>query len=379
MSNLTKSSYLQAVKGMESTLDSEKEISLVDKSDPVKRILVRPQENKSTDPNNVNSKASVKLLGLLRGNVTSAEKSTPVEKDTFYDNFDTTVEKKKKAFQKKTNIPKITSDTIPVISQNISFFPIVEVMIIGKNSIKMSGKLWNYLEVLFTKLDTAKFMGYFKKTMSMFVEFKSNLLTEQKDIADYFRRCQLLGMLQTIAILNGSLSESVESSGLIKIGPSKDNKKNCTIIDDSTVNDDDTNEIRDSKGTVDEPHRGYLLFKNLSNDQKNDTMSVFDNMFSVLCHLMSRIKSGHYKKFDPIERLQKIIEYCVENNLTNVINSIAWEVHDAPYTLTLKEKINLFQDTANLYKLWNDGFITDNHGKFRIFILGMYYEELEKM
>ena len=56
----------------------------------------------------------------------------------------------------------------------------------------VNNKLWVYLNSLTTKLDTNKFKGYFKKTMSMYPRFKTNGITDQKEVSDYFRRCHFL-------------------------------------------------------------------------------------------------------------------------------------------------------------------------------------------
>jgi len=60
----------------------------------------------------------------------------------------------------------------------------------------VNNKLWTYLSSLTTTLDTHKFKGYFKKTMSMYPRFKTNGITDKKEISDYFRRCHFLSLLQ---------------------------------------------------------------------------------------------------------------------------------------------------------------------------------------
>jgi hypothetical protein len=241
---------------------------------------------------------------------------------------------------------------------------------------KVNNKLWNYLITLTSNLDTQKFKGFFKKTMSMYLLFKSNSITDQKDVSDYFRRCQFLSLLQMMCMINNSLPQFSNTTGLIKIGPSKNGKKNCCIIDDSTILDKENNEIRDTNGTINEPHRGHRLFYQLSFKQREDVILVFNNMIISLKNILHRINYGHYYIFDPIYILQRIVYYCSTHNLINFIDYLSWEIHDTPYLLTNEEKINLFKDYDSLYSKWHNNFITDNHGKLRIFILCLYYIEL---
>ena len=152
---------------------------------------------------------------------------------------------------------------------------------------KVNNKLWNYLNSLTTNLNTNKFKYYFKKTMSMYIQFKNNNITNQNKLSDYFRRCQFLSILQMMGMFTNSLPQFGTSTGIIKIGPSKDGKKNCCIIDDSTIIDKDTNEIRDTNGSIDEHHRGHRLFNMLSTDYQEDVILVFDYMIHYLINLLS--------------------------------------------------------------------------------------------
>ena len=80
--------------------------------------------------------------------------------------------------------------------------------------------------------------------------------------------------------------------------------------------------------------------------------------------------------FDPIQILQRIIQYFVKKNMYNVILAFAWEINDEPYVLNNNELVKLFENYDDLLKLWESNFISDNYGKFRIFILCIYYIEL---
>jgi len=240
----------------------------------------------------------------------------------------------------------------------------------------ISGKMWKYFEALTRHLTPKKSRGYFFKTMTMYPLFKSKEITDKKEVADYFRRCQFLAILQIIAFAGNSLPQFSNTTGIIKVGPSKAGKKNSCLIDDSTVLDKETNEIRDSNGSPEEPHRGHKMFNKLTQHQKEDVISVFDYMIHHLSNILDNIKTGDYPQFNPILVLQKIVKHCKENNQNNFISYLAWEIHDEPHLLTMDEQIELFSDYDKLYELWNSDFITDNHGKFRIYILCMYYNEM---
>ena len=229
-------------------------------------------------------------------------------------------------------------------------------------SFTVNNKLWNYLNSLIKNLDTYKFKGYFKKTMSMYPKFKTKTLIDEKEINDYFRRCNFLSLLQIMALITNSLPQYDNSTGLIKIGPSKDGKKNCCIIDDSSVLDKDTNEIRDTDGSHEERHRGHRLFYyELTIEQREEVILVFDNMLQLLKSIILRINCGQYIMFDPIYAIQRIVCYAAKNNMINFIDYMSWEIHDSPYLLSYEEKLNLFKDYDTLYNMWYNNFI---HGKY---------------
>jgi hypothetical protein len=49
------------------------------------------------------------------------------------------------------------------------------------------------------------------------------------------------------------------------------------------------------------------------------------------------------------------------------------EFHDESHTLTQEQRNNLLNDYDSLNNLWQSGFITDYRGKFRIFIICIYF------
>jgi hypothetical protein len=244
-------------------------------------------------------------------------------------------------------------------------------------SFTVNNKLWNYLNSLIKNLDTYKFKGYFKKTMSMYPKFKTKTLIDEKEINDYFRRCNFLSLLQIMGMITNLLPQYNNSIGLIKIGPSKDGKKNCCIIDDSSVLDKDNNEIRDTDGSNEERHRGHRLFYyELTIEQREEVIVVFDNMLQLLRSIILRINCGQYIMFDPIYTIQRIVCYAAKNNMINFIDYMSWEIHDSPYLLSYEEKLNLFKDYDTLYNMWYNNFITNNQGKLRLFILCVFYIDL---
>lgn len=233
----------------------------------------------------------------------------------------------------------------------------------------INGLFWNYIENLTQKLDKKMFFGYINKTISFYPIFKDGNMSDAKD---FFRRCQVLAILQLIAFMNGSLSEI---QGITKICSSKNGKKNSCLIDDSTILNED-NTLRISNGTLEEPHRGYEMFMKLSTDKKNSIINSFHIAFIQLENILKRIKNNQYMLFNPIDILQRIIRYCEHSNKTNIINTLSWEIHDKPYSLKKEELINIFHNYDNLMRLWDTDFITDNQGKFRIFIISIHFIDL---
>lgn len=245
--------------------------------------------------------------------------------------------------------------------------------IFNSNNFLINGRFWNYIEVLTEKLDKRRFYGYFNKTISMYPLFK---LGNFEEATDYFRRCQLFAILEQMAFITGILPEFSNVQSIIKIGPSKNNKKNCCLIDDSTVLDETDNTIRSTTGDINEPHRGYQMFNDLPNDKRNSVINTFHITFIQLEGILKKIKNRRYLLFDPIEILQRIIKFCEHNKLFNLINLLASEIDDKSFLLKSDDQIKLFHDYENLKKLWDSDFITNNHGKFRIFILSIHFIDL---
>jgi len=268
----------------------------------------------------------------------------------------------------------------------------------NEKNLNINSKLWNDIDQKSKDLNIYKFRGFFNKTLlhdsKTFKGLSDNKkIKESNEIKDtkielkdtkidnknkfyltnFFNSCQYLAIINLLALISGFFPYFKNSSGLIKIGPSKDLKKNSTFIDDSTVLDSDTNEIRISKGDELEPHRGLLLFESLNPLQQQDVIFKLHSMSCELSNILYLIKKNEYDKFDPIEILIKIANHCIENNLLSAINALSMEFHDESHILTQEERNNLFNDYDSLNNLWESGFITDYRGKFRIFIICMYF------
>jgi hypothetical protein len=68
----------------------------------------------------------------------------------------------------------------------------------------------------------------------MYPRFKAKQIINQLELNDYYKRCNFLSILQIMGMISGCLQLYGNSIGLIKIGPSKNFRKNSCIIDDST-------------------------------------------------------------------------------------------------------------------------------------------------
>ncbi len=245
----------------------------------------------------------------------------------------------------------------------------------SKDDITISGNFWYYLNILIKNLNYPRFKGYFNKTLFLYPRFKKSELTKQGEISDYFRRCQFISILQIMAFTNNALPFLNKKQLFIKIGPSKNNKKNCVLIDDSTMSNSENDEVRDTIGSEEEPHRGYKMFMQLSSEHNINFINALYYTYLDFLKIIVMINDGDYISFDPILKLQEIVNYCKIKNYEHVIYSLACEIHDTPHELSYDEQIGLFDDTSNLYKLWNDGFVTDNQGKLRILLLGIYFDK----
>jgi hypothetical protein len=244
------------------------------------------------------------------------------------------------------------------------------------NELLLSGNLWNYFNSLINNLNYVRFKGYFNKTLYLYPRFKNSDIKRAGELSDYFRRCQLLSILQGMAFLNNSLSFLGKNQFFIKIGPSKNEKKNCVLIDDSTVLNNETNELRETLGTEDELHRGFKMFNELNYEKRNDFIYSLHVVFNEFCGIINLINNDLYVSLDPVLKMVEIVNYCKMNdNNNNMIYYLASEINDNYYDLSIDEVINLFNDVDNLYKLWNSGFVSDNQGKLRILILSIYFDK----
>jgi predicted DNA-binding protein YlxM (UPF0122 family) len=237
----------------------------------------------------------------------------------------------------------------------------------------IDGKLlWIYFMTLSRNLvDRKKFFGYFKKTMNTFIEFKNRRLNPSEKM-DYFRRCLFLSNLQYVILLQNNI-DLCKNSCIVKITPSKNNKKSCSLLDDSTISDENNNVIGETNGSENQPHRGYKLFFRLLPNQQQLFINEFYNIFVELIEIFTIMQVHEYTLFDPIKTIQEIVVYAKNNNLVSFMNVLSSEIYDMGHILSFDQQIELFSDENRLYQLWNSGFITDNQGKFRIFILCLYY------
>ena len=241
----------------------------------------------------------------------------------------------------------------------------------NKKSFYVNGSLWNRLEQSSKRMNYDTLYRNFLKLLEDYQKFKVKELDDP--FSNYFKSCQFFKVLESIGLIEGKFTYFGNSTGIIKIGPSKNLKKNSTIVDDSTVLDKDTQIIRDSIGNEEELHRGYLLYNSLSTLQQQDIVFNYHFTLKKLLNIFLKIKKNEIDLFDPIDILQKIVKHCILNKYESAINYLCMEVHDTPYLLTQEERNNLFNDYESLNKLWESGFITDNHGKFRIYIMSIYF------
>jgi hypothetical protein len=241
------------------------------------------------------------------------------------------------------------------------------------NNFMVKHEYLKYMFIISSKLSSNQFRGYITKTLSMYPKFKAKSMINPVEINDYFRRCRLISIIQLMGMLYDHIPQFDHTIGLIKIAPSKNGFKTSCIIDDSTVLDKITNEIRDSDGSLEEPHRGHRMFYSLSFDERESVFNAFFCMAKDLNFILNLLLTNYYFTFDPIKTLQEIIKYCISNNKLNIVNNLSWEIHDEPHLLTQEERNALFDDYDHLYMLWNTNFITNNGGKLRIFILGLYF------
>jgi hypothetical protein len=274
-------------------------------------------------------------------------------------------------------------NNLPLNTKKINekeYLPIQLSYIDNSNNIlnfNLNGKFFNNINyVINNKILYIKGYRYFlmNKIFNESEKFKNK---ELANASLFFRD------VQNFAIHEGLLHISNQcpylKQSFVKIGASKDLKKNCCIIDDSTIQEPETNIIRESKGDSLEPHRGYKLFKSLSTLQQQDVVFKLHAMGLEISKILNKIKNNEIVNFDPITILQKIANYCKNNNYEGGINYLAMEVHDKPYSLTQEERNNLFEDYDSLKNLWYSGFITDNHGKFRIYMFCIYFlDNIEK-
>ena len=138
----------------------------------------------------------------------------------------------------------------------------------NKSEFSINGKfLWNYIMTLCKNLvHKRNFYGYFNKTMNTFLQFKNMQLNNSEKV-DYFRRCLFLSNLQYIMLIKNDI-QLLNKTCIIKITPSKNNKKSCSLIDDSSIIDENNKVIGETNGSENEPHRGHKLFNSFLPNNK---------------------------------------------------------------------------------------------------------------
>jgi hypothetical protein len=164
----------------------------------------------------------------------------------------------------------------------------------NNTSFRVNNKVFNYVYTISRKLSTNQFRGYFTMTMSLYPKYRIKLLPDGKEIYDYYRRCHLISILQLMGMISKSLPQFSGSIGLMKIGKDKNGNKNYCVIDDSTVLDGEI--IRDSDGSLRQPHRGHRLFYSLPFNYGEDIILVLDHMLGLLNNIMDNIifNQNHY-------------------------------------------------------------------------------------
>ena len=248
----------------------------------------------------------------------------------------------------------------------IIYYVIAPVSSTPPNELNINIKFINYILKIYQNLESEnRFKGYINKTINTFPQFKNGDISDKGILYDYFNRCYVLSILQYMGMINDLFPNFGLSTGLIKICG-----KNCCLIDDSTVIDKETEEIRDSIGNEDEPHRGYRLFTSLEKKDKDYISISLHKMLNDLKDIIEKLSTNKYVLFDPVLYLQKIVFYCNKNKMYNLIKLLAWEIHLEPYKLTIDEVIQLFYEYDVLLDKWNT-YITDK-AKIRIYILCLY-------
>ena len=236
------------------------------------------------------------------------------------------------------------------------------------HEISLHGKLcWHYMITLCKNLDQRKFFGFFNKTMDLYTRFRENGL-KNGEIMDYFRRCLFLCILEYIVHLKKEYS-FMENKHLIKITPSKNGKKMSCLLDDSSKIDENNQVIGETDGTENNPHRGHKLFTSFGYNVKNQCITSFFESSHELKEIFEMMNSNTYPVFDPIQTIMEMVHYAKEQHLVSFMNLLTSEISDVYYTLSFSQQIELFSDEETLYSLWNTDFITNNQGKYRLFVL----------
>ena len=140
----------------------------------------------------------------------------------------------------------------------------------------------HYLRLLFAHLHLHQFQGYFNATIALGKRFKARALTNKKERADYYRRCEVLSMLQSLMMMDTS-PLSLTGTVLVKYLP----EMHISLLDDSKIHDPVTKEIRDTP----EP-RGLKYWESLSNTNKKNLIFKYYGKFERLKSLFSLMDKG---------------------------------------------------------------------------------------
>jgi hypothetical protein len=198
---------------------------------------------------------------------------------------------------------------------------------------------------------------------------------EKKDLNNkdilrtYFDNCQFIYLLELLVIFSNR-EINFKLSSLFKV------HNGIALLDDSFIID--KNNRRRSKGTIEEPFRGYDLFIRLDAESK---IRIIENLYysmNELKKILNIIIKNEYTNFIPEEWLFLLSNILLFNKNYHAIDLISNEISNKIYELSFEQKMNLFRNLKKNKELWNSKDFKPQ-ARLRFLVMYIFYSRNIKL
>ena len=208
-----------------------------------------------------------------------------------------------------------------------------------------------------------KFVNLFEKTMHEHQLFLNKQLNNVS-VKVHINSCQFLYFLELMLIFNENIQE-LSVSSIFKV------HNGCIFVDDSTVIDKETNQLRLTLGTENEPLRGLLLYKSWNNNTRHIILQRMHHYSFKLKLIIRDIFNKKYDLFNIGHYLYNMSSYLYSNSNFHGLTLLSSEINNKSFELSNDEKLILFDSINNINELWTTD-VFKMQSKLRIIVMYIY-------